>query len=53
MREGVRVVKLVMMVCLAQGEYGSGSCQGKSVGLLKPTTFMNLSGQSVSKVSGQ
>lgn len=41
------------VICMhpLQGEYGSVSYQGKSIGLLRPTTFMNLSGQSVSKVS--
>jgi peptidyl-tRNA hydrolase, PTH1 family len=33
-----------------EGVYGSGRYQEKSVGLLKPTTFMNLSGQSGRKV---
>lgn len=33
-----------------QGEYGSANYKGKSIGLLKPTTFMNNSGQSVRKV---
>ncbi|GAB5033347.1 peptidyl-trna hydrolase [Nannochloropsis oceanica] len=33
-----------------QGEYGSTTYQGKSIGLLKPTTYMNNSGQSVRKV---
>ncbi len=35
-----------------QGEYGSANYKGKSIGLLKPTTFMNNSGQSVRKVRG-
>lgn len=35
-----------------QGEYGSTTYQGKSIGLLKPTTFMNNSGQSLRKVCG-
>jgi len=35
-----------------QGEYGSTTYQGKSIGLLKPTTYMNNSGQSVRKVCG-
>ena len=33
-----------------EGEYGSTKLHGKSIGLLKPSTFMNLSGQSVRKV---
>ncbi len=33
-----------------QGEYGSTTFQGKSIGLLKPTTYMNNSGQSLRKV---
>jgi len=33
-----------------QGEYGCVAYKGKSVGLLKPTTFMNRSGQSLRKV---
>lgn len=34
-----------------QGEYGSANYRGKSVGLLRPITFMNNSGQSIRKVS--
>jgi peptidyl-tRNA hydrolase len=37
----------------SQGEYGSASYKGKSVGLLKPTTYMNNSGQSVRKVRSE
>lgn len=34
-----------------KGMYGKGIIEGKSVILLKPMTFMNLSGESVSKVA--
>eukprot|EP00638_Chattonella_subsalsa_P006739 CAMPEP_0117760822 /NCGR_PEP_ID=MMETSP0947-20121206/16875_1 /TAXON_ID=44440 /ORGANISM="Chattonella subsalsa, Strain CCMP2191" /LENGTH=203 /DNA_ID=CAMNT_0005581619 /DNA_START=617 /DNA_END=1228 /DNA_ORIENTATION=+ len=32
------------------GSYGSGSYAGKSVGILKPKTYMNRSGESIRKV---
>lgn len=34
-----------------QGIYGKGECQGEPVILLKPMTYMNLSGDSVRKVA--
>lgn len=34
-----------------QGVYGKGECQGEPVILLKPMTYMNLSGDSVRKVA--
>ena len=36
----------------AQGEYCSVTVKGKSVGILRPITFMNNSGMSVRKVRG-
>eukprot|EP00640_Fibrocapsa_japonica_P002879 CAMPEP_0113938206 /NCGR_PEP_ID=MMETSP1339-20121228/4618_1 /TAXON_ID=94617 /ORGANISM="Fibrocapsa japonica" /LENGTH=268 /DNA_ID=CAMNT_0000941203 /DNA_START=17 /DNA_END=823 /DNA_ORIENTATION=+ /assembly_acc=CAM_ASM_000762 len=35
-----------------KGEYASFSLGGKSIGLLRPSTYMNLSGESVKKVGG-
>lgn len=44
------LTSLTCVVQLVQGEYGSATYKGKSVGLLKPTTYMNNSGQSLRKV---